>query len=251
MQNRPSRQKWRWNNLNEINDVFSKVCVQCTLFNELHTHFHDIIFCVSFVIFLLSKYCNRTANFAAILRWYKYRTAWKKIRLLMPLPTLTKSLQWNNLLQRRLVKKGRYFPARLTVSVDPPPFTVGFLWFFLVPFWPYTMIICVPKRILHKKKSISMQLLESQIPPLTAAALRMIICKRPAPPHHHFQQAGPSGWPFARGRSSTSSFARGRSLRIIIFNRPVPPDDHLQEAGPSASSFARGRPLILTTTKRA
>ena len=35
--------------------------------------------------------------------------------------------------------------------------------------------------ILHKKKSISMQLLESPIPPLTAAALRMIICKEPAP----------------------------------------------------------------------
>ena len=33
----------------------------------------------------------------------------------------------------------------------------------------------------HKKKSIFMQLLKSQIPPLTAAALRIIICKRPAP----------------------------------------------------------------------
>ena len=43
------------------------------------------------------------------------------------------------------------------------------------------MIICVLKRILHKKKSISMLLLESPIPPLTTAALRMIICKWPAP----------------------------------------------------------------------
>ena len=52
---------------------------------------------------------------------------------------------------------------------------------FLVYFWSYIMIVCVLKRILHKKKSIFMQLLESPIPPLTAAALRMIICRRPAP----------------------------------------------------------------------
>ena len=45
----------------------------------------------------------------------------------------------------------------------------------------YIMIICVVKCILHKTKSIFMQLLESPIPPLTAAALRMIICKRAAP----------------------------------------------------------------------
>ena len=43
------------------------------------------------------------------------------------------------------------------------------------------MIICVLKQILHKKKSIFMQLLESLIPSLTAAALRMIICKKPDP----------------------------------------------------------------------
>ena len=41
--------------------------------------------------------------------------------------------------------------------------------------------MCSETDLLHKKKSISMQLLESTIPPLTAAALRMIICKRPAP----------------------------------------------------------------------
>ena len=40
-------------------------------------------------------------------------------------------------------------------------------------------------QILHKKKS--MQILESPIPPFTAAALRMIICKRPAP---HFDNHG-------------------------------------------------------------
>ena len=46
------------------------------------------------------------------------------------------------------------------------------------------MITCVLK-IVHKKKSIFMKLLESPIPPLTAAALWMIICKRPAP---HFDK---------------------------------------------------------------
>ena len=43
------------------------------------------------------------------------------------------------------------------------------------------MIICVLKRILHKRKSIFIHLLESSIPPRTAAALRIIICKRLAP----------------------------------------------------------------------
>ena len=43
------------------------------------------------------------------------------------------------------------------------------------------MVICVLKQILHKKKSIFMQLLESPIPPLTATALRMFICKSVAP----------------------------------------------------------------------
>ena len=86
-----------------------------------------------------------------------------------------------------------------------------------------------------------MQLLKSQIPPLTAAALRMIISKRPVPLDHHLQEADHSRWPSARGRS----------LQIIICKRPALPDDHLQEASPSGSSFARCRPLILTTTKRA
>ena len=68
-----------------------------------------------------------------------------------------------------------------------------------------------------------MQLLESPIPPLTAAALHMIIWKRPAPPDDPLKEAGPSG----------SSFARGRPLRMTICKRPVPSDHHLQEAGPS------------------
>ena len=75
--------------------------------------------------------------------------------------------------------------VRLTVNVDPPPLWLAFLVFF----WPYIMIICVLKRILHKKKSIFMQILESPIPSLTAAALRMIICKRPAP-HFDNQEKG-------------------------------------------------------------
>ena len=95
---------------------------------------------------------------------------------------------------------------------------------------------CVLKWILHKKKSISMQLLESQIPPLTTAALRMIICKRPVPLDHHLQEAG----------TSRSSFARGRPLRMTVCKKLVSPDHHLQEAGPSGSSFARDRPLQMT-----
>ena len=61
-----------------------------------------------------------------------------------------------------------------------------------------------------------MQLLKSPIPALTAAALRIIICKRPASPNDHLQEAGPSGWPFAEGRS----------LRIIICKRPAPHFDN-------------------------
>ena len=60
----------------------------------------------------------------------------------------------------------------------PPPLRSAFCEFCLFFFWPHIMIICVLIRILYKKKSISMQLLESQIPPLIAAAHRMIICKR-------------------------------------------------------------------------
>ena len=116
-----------------------------------------------------------------------------------------------------------------------------------------------------------MQPLESPITPLTVAALRMIICKRPVPPDDHLQEASPSVSSFARGqplrmtickRSVPSdhhlqeagpsgwSSARGRSLWIIICKRPTTPDDHLQEAGPSGSSFSRGQPLWMTICKR-
>ena len=126
------------------------------------------------------------------------------------------------------------------VSVDPPPLMVSVLWLLLVYFWPYIMIICVLKRILHKKKSIFMQLLESPIPPLTAAALRMIICKRLSPPNDHLQEAGLSG----------SSFARGRPLRMTICKRPVPPDNHLQGPGHYGWPLARGWSLRIIICKR-
>ena len=88
------------------------------------------------------------------------------------------------------------------------------------------MTLCVLKRILRKKKSIFMQPLESPITPLTVAALRMIICKRPVPPDDHLQEASPS----------VSSFARGQPLRMTICKRPVPPDHYLQVAGPSSGA---------------
>ena len=93
------------------------------------------------------------------------------------------------------------------------------------------MTLCVLKRILRKKKSIFMQPLESPITPLTVAALRMIICKRPVPPDDHLQEASPS----------VSSFARGRPLRMTICKRPVPLDHHLQEAGPPFWQPRQGR----------
>ena len=50
--------------------------------------------------------------------------------------------------------KKRLVLVRLTVRADPPsrPLTVSFTWFFWVWIWPSTMIICVLRRILHKKK---------------------------------------------------------------------------------------------------
>ena len=73
-----------------------------------------------------------------------------------------------------------------------------------------------------------MQLLESPIPPLTAAALRRticIICKTLVPPD-------------------------GQSLQINICKRPVSCDHHLREADPSGSLFARGRSLRIIIYKR-
>ena len=44
-------------------------------------------------------------------------------------------------------KKIEYFTVRLTVRVDPPPLTVSFLKGCI---WPWIMIICILKRILHQ-----------------------------------------------------------------------------------------------------
>ena len=57
--------------------------------------------------------------------------------------------------------------VRLTISIYPPPY--GQLFCVCILF--KILIICVLKRILHKKTSTFMQLLESPIPPLTAAHL--------------------------------------------------------------------------------
>ena len=54
--------------------------------------------------------------------------------------------------------------------------------------------------LLPEKTNESSWILKSPISPLTAAALQMIICKRPAPPDDHLQEAGPFGSSFARGR---------------------------------------------------
>ena len=75
---------------------------------------------------------------------------------------------------RRLVKKNGYFTVRLAVRFDPPPpFTVSFLWFFFVFYWPFIMIICVLKRILHKKRLFSSNYYPTTIS--TIRSLQMII----------------------------------------------------------------------------
>ena len=56
----------------------------------------------------------------------------------------------------------------------------------------------------------------------------------------HLQEASPSGW----------SFARGRSLGMNICKRPASPDDHLQEASPSRWSFPIGWTLWIIICKR-
>ena len=78
---------------------------------------------------------------------------------------------------RRVVKE-RVFYGQADCKHCPPPLQSALCDFFLVYFWPFIMIICVQKLILHKKKSISVQLLGSPIPPLNDAALQMFICKR-------------------------------------------------------------------------
>ena len=53
-------------------------------------------------------------------------------------------------------------------------------------------------------------------------SILMIICKRLIHPDDLLQAAGHFGW----------SFVRGRSIRMIIYKRPVHPDDLLQEGVP-------------------
>ena len=70
----------------------------------------------------------------------------------------------------------------------------------------------------------------------------------------------PSGWSFARGRSSqmiickrpvhSDDHLQDRSIRMIICKRPVHPDDNLQGAGLSRWSFARGRSIQMIIRKR-
>ena len=69
--------------------------------------------------------------------------------------------------------------------------------------------------LLPEKTNESSWILKSPISPLTAAALQMIICKRPAPPDDHLQEVD-----------------------------VVPPDHHLQEAGLFGSPFAKAGPLF-------
>ena len=79
---------------------------------------------------------------------------------------------------RRLVeKKSGYFTVRLTVSRAPPLYGQLFVIFFGVFLTLYYDNMCSETNS-TQEKSISTQLLESPIPPLNAAALRMIICKR-------------------------------------------------------------------------
>ena len=67
------------------------------------------------------------------------------------------------------------------------------------------MILCVLKRILHQKKSIFMQVMEPPIPPLTAAALRVIICKKPA---SHFDN---------HKKGMKNAFLRPFTMRYKVF----------------------------------
>ena len=68
----------------------------------------------------------------------------------------------------------------------------------------------------------------------------MIICKRLDLRDDRLQEAGSSGW----------SFARGLILRMTICKRLDPPDDQLQEAGSSGWSVARGRIHRIIICKR-
>ena len=80
---------------------------------------------------------------------------------------------------------------------------------------------------------VGLPILKAHRPFARGWSLRIIIFKRLAPLDDHLQEAGPSGW----------SFARVRPLQMTICKRPVPPDHHFQEASPSGWPFARGQSL--------
>ena len=104
------------------------------------------------------------------------------------------------------LSKNKYFTARLTVSVNPPPY--GKLWDFFCVFdsrkWTYRIL----KRILHKKKKW------------------MIICKRLTPSDYHLQEASPSGWSCAttkrawkmRFKTLHNEIKRVLSVKKLNFN---------------------------------
>ena len=109
---------------------------------------------------------------------------------------------------RRLVKKTDILPDRKRC---PPPLYGQLFVIFLLFFWPnYYDYICSERDFTQEWiKSISMQLLESQIPPLTAAALPMIICKRLAP-HFDNHKKGIEKSNFNEKKTKIFTFAYGQ-----------------------------------------
>ena len=75
------------------------------------------------------------------------------------------------------------------VARKDPRKIVNFFGVLLTSYYDY---MC-SKMDFRQEKAIFIKLLESPIPPLTAAALGMIICKRPVSSDHHLQEVGPSG----------------------------------------------------------
>ena len=108
-----------------------------------------------------------TLCFIAFLDVFKTKKWLPKIRNPAPTPNLGIIPETNFRPWKWSRKKNGLFTARMTVRVSPPPhLTVSSSWL-----WPWIMIVCVLKRILHTKKVIFIQLQESSIPPTAAAAL--------------------------------------------------------------------------------
>ena len=90
-------------------------------------------------------------------------------------------------------QKNEYFKVRLTVSSDPPPFRSTVCDFFGFTFDLIFYDDMFSETDFTQEKVIFRQLLESLFPPLTAAALQIIICNRPAP-HFDSQEKGLHFW---------------------------------------------------------